>query len=442
MKPEGREPADRPFLGYRCTLCGAEHEAEPLLYRCPRDGGVLEVVVDLARVRRRGLWGLSPERSMWRYLPLLPVRGPGGRGSPLAAVGATPLFAPARLRRDRGLPFLWLKDESRNPTASFKDRASALVTVRAGEIGASTLVTASTGNAGVALAGMAAAAGRQAVVLAPRAIPEGKLAQLLAYGALAILVEGSYDAAVRLSQAAAEELGWYCRNTAHNPFTAEGKKSAAFEIWEELLAPGGGAAGRPPAQPHRGAGRRPLAVFVPVGDGNIMAGLHKGFRELSELGWLERMPRLFGVQAEGSSVVAAAFRRGTERLEPARASTVADSLAVDSPADGLRALRAVRETGGCFLTVSDREILQAIPALGAHGVFAEPAAAAAWAGLERALETGLVGKEDPCLVLVTGSGLKDPRAARRAAAEPPVIEPTLPALRKAVSGRLPAPRPA
>jgi len=419
------------FEGYRCSACGAEYGPQAPRYLCPRDGGCLEVVLDLKRARGElAAAGVAPgapagEPSHWRYLPLLPVGDPGGQGTPFRAVGATPLYCLPDLRVRLGLPRLWLKDEGRNPTGSLKDRASSLVLARARELGAGVVVTSSTGNAGAALAGMAACLGVPAVILAPRSAPPAKIAQMLVYGARVLLVDGSYDQATELARLASEELGWFCRNTGYNPFSAEGKKTAAFEIWEawqrgELGEAGGGAAG---------AGRMNLSIFVPVGDGNIIAGLDKGFRDLVQAGLLERGPRLFGVQAEGSAAIASAFAEGTETIRAVRARTLADSISVDLPADGLRALRAATRTGGAYLTVSDASILEAIAELGRSGLFAEPAAAAAWAGLRRALAEELVNAGEPVLVLLTGSGLKDVGAAQRATPEAPVIEPSLQALK-------------
>jgi threonine synthase len=313
---------------------------------------------------------------------------------------------------------LWIKDESRNPTASFKDRASAVVVARARETGAQVVVTASTGNAGAALAGMAAAVGQEAVIFAPRTAPPAKVAQLLIFGARVLLVEGNYDQAFDLSVQASQEFGWYCRNTGYNPFTLEGKKTAALEIWETILA--------------RQTLDRPLTIFVSVGDGNIISGLHKGFKDLQALGWLERMPRLFGVQAEGSAAVANAYFAGTETITPVSAATLADSISVDLPRDGVRAVRAARDTQGTYLVVSDSEILAGIAALGKVGIFAEPAGATSYAGFLKAVDKGLVGPDDPILVLNTGSGLKDVRAAMQAAGQAPVIEPTLEALQKII----------
>jgi threonine synthase len=288
---------------------------------------------------------------------------------------------------------LWVKDESRNPTASFKDRASAIVLARGREIGAEVIVTASTGNAGAALAGMAAAIGHKAVIFAPRTAPPAKIAQLLIFGAKVYLVDGTYDDAFDLTIQASDEFGWYCRNTGYNPFTAEGKKTAALEIWEwmENLQPGL---------------LKPLSVFVSVGDGNIISGLHKGFKDLMQLGWMERIPRIFGVQAEGSAAIAQAYYAGTEKITPVTAKTIADSISVDLPRDGVRAVRAARESGGGYIIVGDEAILSAIAELGRIGIFAEPAGATAYAGLIKAIQSDLIKPDEPVLVINTGGGLR------------------------------------
>ena len=419
------------FLGYRCSVCGRELPPDPLTYTCPDDGANLDVALDLGPAQAAGVAGIaaSAEASIWRYLPLLPVDDPGHAGSVLRAVGCTPLLRPVRPAERLGLPDLWLKDDGRNPTASFKDRASAVVVARAEQVGATTVVTASTGNAGAALAGMAAAAGMPAVILAPRTAPPAKIAQLLIFGARVVLVEGSYDQAFDLTLEAAREFGWYCRNTGYNPFTAEGKKTAAFEICEQLTA----------AAPRRAAGapwEAPDAVVVSVGDGNIIAGLHKGFKDLLALGWIAHMPRLFGVQSEGSAAIYNAFAAGTETITPVRADTLADSIAVDLPRDGLRALRAATQTGGAYVAVPDAAIIEAIADLGREAaVFAEPAGAAAYAGLARLASEGRLDPAWRVVVLNTGSGLKDVRAAMQAAGEALVVEPSLGALRKALEGR-------
>ncbi len=411
---------NKTFVGYRCSLCNAEFDVDEVQYTCPHDGGNLNVILDYEAIRSQYQIGDITSRSdasLWRYLPLLPVSDPGGEGTPLRTAGWTPTYAPPALAKKLGLKNFWVKDEGRNPTASFKDRASAVVVARARQTGVEVVVTASTGNAGAALAGMSAAVGQKAVIFAPKTAPQAKVAQLLIFGAQVILVDGNYDQAFDLTIEASNEFGWYCRNTGYNPFTAEGKKTAAFEIWENVLL-------------NLGKTQRPLAVFVSVGDGNIISGIHKGFKDLQAIGWLEQMPRLFGIQSELSAAVANAFAAGTEVIKPVAATTIADSISVDLPRDGVRAVRAARETNGAYLTVKDEDIIKAIAELGKVGIFAEPAGATAYAGLLKALKEGVVGADDPILVLNTGSGLKDIRAALKAVQEAPVIEPSMRALKQ------------
>jgi threonine synthase len=426
------------FLGYRCSLCDQEYGPNEITYTCPKDGGNLDVILDVQAIHKMlGPGGLHAggEPSLWRYLPLLPVQDPGGLSTPLHAAGWTPVFELPRLAQKLGLARLWLKDESRNPTASFKDRASAVVVGRAREIGAEVVVTASTGNAGAALAGMSAAIGQKAVIFAPKSAPPAKVAQLIVFGATVILVDGTYDDAFDLTIQAAEEFGWYCRNTGYNPFTVEGKKTAALEIWEWYTCHVSSLTCQSSCDEERvapGADMNRLAIFVSVGDGNIISGTHKGFKDLLSLGWIESMPRIFGVQAQGSAAIANAFFAGNETIIPVQASTLADSISVDLPRDGVRAVRAGRETGGQYILVNDDEILAGIAALGPSGIFAEPAGATAYAGLIKAAQQGLVGPDDLVLVINTGSGLKDVRAAMQAVPQAPIIEPRLEAVRSLV----------
>jgi threonine synthase len=405
------------FSGYKCSVCGKEYTPDSVTYTCPDDGGNLDVTYDYSLLASR----INPDEilsssdaSIWRYTALLPVDDPGYDGTPLKSVGWTPIYSPQSLMKELGLELLWIKDDGRNPTASFKDRASAIVVARAKEIEAEVVVTASTGNAGAALAGMAAAAAHQAVIFAPKTAPPAKIAQLLVFGAKVYLVDGNYDQAFDLSIKAAETFGWYCRNTGFNPFTAEGKKTAAYEIWEQVMV--------------KQNLKKPLCIFISVGDGNIISGLHKGFKDLQALGWLEKIPRIFGVQSVGSAAIANAFGKGTEEILSVQADTLADSISVDMPRDGLRALRAATHTDGAYITVGDESILLAIARLGKEGIFAEPAAATAFAGLQKAIESGLITPIDPVLVMNTGSGLKDVKAAQKAVQPAPIIEPTLRAL--------------
>jgi threonine synthase len=414
-------------VGLVCTICGAQYGPDEVKYVCPEHGddGTLDVVYDYGvvgdRLTRSGL-AKSGRRSMWRYLPLLPVEAALAlrlaEGTVLASVGWTPLYEAGRLASALGLEWLGVKDDTCQPTASFKDRASAIAVVKGREAGAEVIATASTGNAAAALAGLCAAVGQASVIFVPRSAPQAKVAQLLAYGATVLSVDGSYDQAFDLCLEAAREFGWYNRNTAYNPYMSEGKKTAALEICEQL--------GWEP----------PDWVFVPVGDGCILGGIHKGLRELRELGWIDRLPRLAGVQATGSSPLVDAWESGLEgwQMEPVEAHTVADSICAGLPRDRNKALRAVRDTDGAFIAVPDEEILRAIPALARGcGVLAEPAGAAAYAGLVQAVELGLVRSGERVVVLATGSGLKDVAGVRRGVQKAPiVIEPKLEAVREAV----------
>lgn len=411
------------ILGLRCTICGAEYGPREVEYVCPRHGndGILEVIYDYDAIRREispETLAASPERSIWRYLPLLPVDPELSRrlarGTVLGQVGWTPLYPAPRLAASLGLKELWLKDDTRQPTASFKDRASAIAVVKARERGAAIVTTASTGNAAAALAGLCASVGQRCVIFVPRTAPQAKVAQLLAYGATVLLVDGTYDQAFDLCLEAAEAFGWYNRNTAYNPYMSEGKKTAAYEVCEQL-------------------GRPPDVIVVPVGDGCIIGGIHKGLRDLAALGWIDHMPRLIGVQADGAAPLVEAWERGLEgwEMKPAAVHSIADSIVAGLPRDRVKALRAVRETGGAFVRVSDEEILAAIPTLaGGCGVFAEPAAAAAYAGLVKGLENGVIRAEERVVVLITGSGLKDVNSAIKATGHPPVIAPELEAVRQ------------
>ena len=408
------------YSGYQCSVCKKEFLPMSVLYTCPTCGGNLDVVLDFEHIKQK----YQPEDitsrtdfSLWRYLPLLPVKDPGGETTPLHFAGWTPLYSPPALVQKLGLQQFWLKDEGKNPTASFKDRASAIVVGRAREIGAEIVVTASTGNAGAALAGMSAAIGQKAIIFAPKTAPQAKIAQLLIYGAKVILVDGNYDSAFDLTIEAANEFNWYCRNTGYNPFTVEGKKTAAFEIWEQIIL-------------QMEDESRDLCVFVSVGDGNIISGLHKGFKDLLKLGWMKRMPRIFGIQSDKSAAIANAYFANTETIIPVSATTLADSISVDLPRDGIRAVRAARDTGGAYITVTDEEIIQGIGELGKYGIFTEPAGSTAFMGLKKAISTGVITEEDPVVVVNTGNGLKDIRAAMMAVHEAPIIEPSLAALKK------------
>ncbi|MFN2292438.1 MAG: threonine synthase [Anaerolineae bacterium] len=433
-------------LGLKCTICGAEYGIGEVEYVCPHHGydGILDVVYDYEQISQRinpKTLADDPDRSIWRYLPLLPVdagtSAPWIRDNVLSTVGWTPLYPAPRLAASLGLKHLWVKDDGRQPTASFKDRASAIAVLKTRELGYDVVTTASTGNAAAALAGLCAAIAQPNVIFVPRTAPQAKIAQLLVYGATVLLVDGTYDDAFDLCLEAAPEFGWYNRNTGYNPYMSEGKKTVAYEIWEQLGMGGIGESGNRELEDWK-IGRLgvPDVVMVPVGDGCIIGGVHKGFRDLLALGWIEHMPRIIGVQAEGSSPLVDAWERGLEgwEMEPVEAHSLADSIVAGLPRDRNKALRAVRNSGGAFLRVTDEEILEAIPTLARGcGVFAEPAAAAAYAGLAKAVSEDLVRESDRVVVLSTGSGLKDVGAAIKSVGQAAIVSPSLADVRRALA---------
>ena len=404
----------------KCTICGAEYSPDEVEYVCPKHGddGTLDVLYDYDLIASRFSkddLAASKDFTIWRYKPLLPVE-PDSPVPPLR-VGWTPLYPAPRLAEKLGLKHLWVKDDTGEPTASFKDRASAVAVVKAQEKGAEVITTASTGNAAAALAGLAASVGLPAVIFVPKSAPPAKIAQHLIYGARVMLVDGTYDDAFELTLKVAKEFGWYNRNTAYNPYMTEGKKTAALEICEQL------------------GWEAPDRVFVPVGDGCIIGGIHKGLKDLMALGWIDHMPKIMGVQAAGSDPLVRAWEQGLQgwEMKPVEAHSVADSIVAGLPRDRNKALAAVRETGGAYLRVTDEEILAAIPTVARNtGVFVEPAAAAAYAGLEKAVAEGMVDPDERVVVLLTGSGLKDIASAMKTVPQPPVIEPTLEAVKAAM----------
>ena len=401
---------------FLCSECGARYGEREVRYVCPACAarqqpggptrGVLEVVLDELPLPLPAPPFNTPEM-LARMLPVA-----SAASLPPIPVGGSPLLSVPGLRRHLGMPNLWVKDDSRNPSGSTKDRASWLVVAKAGEYGYGTVACASTGNAATALACAAAAVGLRAVVFVPAAAPPAKLVQIAAYGATLVAVDGTYDQAFDLCAAACERLGWYNRNTAFNPFTIEGKKTAAIEIVAQL------------------APQRPDVVLVPVGDGVIVAGVARGFRQT-----LAVPPRLLAAQPEGSAAIARALRASSTTVTPiVGARSVADSLVVGAPRNAGMAIREVRGLGGTGVIVSDDAILDAIALLArTSGVFAEPAGAAALAGLLAARSECLVDADERVVLLVTGSGVKDIAAAGRVVTLPGAIPPDLDSVAAALS---------
>lgn len=401
---------------FRCTECGAQYLEDEVRYTCPscsalqqpgrETRGILDVVLD----EPPSAWPDSHSTGPAFLEAFLPIASRDAL--PPLPVGGTPLLEVPRLRAEYGMPGLWVKDDSRNPSGSTKDRASLLVIAKAREYGLETVAAASTGNAATALAAVSAAAGVRAVVFVPETAPQAKLVQMLVYGARVVRIEGTYDQAFELCCAACERFGWYNRNTALNPFTVEGKKTVALEIGRRLAA------------------EPPDVVVVPSGDGVIVSGVAKGFADLVDAGLLARAPRLLAVQPTGSNALVRAIEAGAETIEPLmRAASVADSLTVEAPRAARLALARIRASDGAAVAVGDEAIVAAIGRLArACGVFAEPAAAASLAGLEAALERGLVERDESVVLLITGSGLKDVPAAARAIEIPDPVEPDLDAV--------------
>ncbi len=372
-------------------------------FTCPDCGpveGILDVLYDYDEVRRLLTRKSLRKRpfSHWRYRELLPI--PEKAIFPSLLVGWTPLCQTNSLAKHLNIQKLYLKDDGRNPTGSLKDRASSIGAVLARHRGVAVIACASTGNAASSLAGMSASIGLRSVIFVPERAPEPKVTQLLIFGATVFRVLGGYDDAFRISQQACERWGWYNRNCAINPYLMEGKKTVGLEIAEQL------------------DWQVPDWVAMSVGDGCSIAGLWKAFRELKLLGLVERTPRILGVQAEGAAPVTEAFRTGAP-MSSMTPHTVADSIAVGVPRNWRKAVFAVRESGGAMINVSDDEILDSMRYCGRlTGIFAEPAAATAVAGLKRAVEEQVITRRSSVLAIISGNGLKDIRSAQTAAGKP------------------------
>jgi len=362
-----------------------------LAYVCEACFGPLEIDYDLEAISidRSNIAARPP--GIWRYLELLPVEAPPARG---LAVGSTPLVAADRMGARLGIDRLWVKDDTRNPSLSFKDRAVAVAAARAPSLGIDTLACASTGNLAGATAAGAAAAGLPAFVFLPATVEPAKIEHALAYGATVVPIDGTYDDVNRLCIEVADELGWGFVNVNLRPFYAEGSKTLAFEIAEGL------------------GWRTPEVIVAPIASGAMFAKLAKGFRELVEVGLIEPRPvRFVGGQPAGCAPVATAWAAETE-VEPVRTpSTIVHSLAIGSPADGRYALEVARSSGGSIEAIDDLTTAQAIRDLAAlEGIYAEPAGGVTVAAAAAARRRGVIRDGDEVVVLVTGNGLKTPDA--------------------------------
>ena len=384
------------ILGLQCFQCKWMVPADPFSYTCPKCGQNLDFVYDYDKIAATcGPLSLNKDHdaSMWRYLPILPVKAAPENKS--LRIGGTPMVEFPRIASEHGLTRFQIKDDTRNPSGSLKDRASELAIQHAVEQGQDTIIAASTGNAGSSLAALSAYHGIKSIILAPATAPPAKLTQILQHGAQLVPVNANYDTAFDLAFEWAQKHQSYCRNTGINPILAEGKKTVALEIAEE------------------NNWKAPDHIFVPVGDGCIISGVYKGFFDLLSLKWIDFMPAIHGVQAQGSAAIVDSLSH-EGKIQAVKANTIADSISVDQPRDGGKARRAIIESGGRGFKVSDADILKAQKHLSeTTGIFAEPAAAAAYAGFLQASDSGLFKDSDHIVVIITGSGLKDTENAQK-----------------------------
>ena len=402
---------------YLCTDCGAEFDNSAIMYLCPNCNsqndeksppkGVLKTVYEYGQLKLK--YKSFSDLKAAGFLLLLPITKP--ESFPKLKIGKTPLYEISRLDNIE-LDFkILLKDDSQNPTYSFKDRASAVVSAYAIENGFETIVTASTGNAGSSLAGLCASQGQRSVIIVPESAPVAKLTQIIMYGASLIPVRGTYDDAFDLSIKATEEFGWYNRNTAFNPLTIEGKKTVSYELFEQLNL------------------NIPDRIFVPVGDGCIISGVYKGFEDLLELGFIERMPVIIMVQSEKSDNLIRNLNTSEFFFNPA--STIADSISVDIPRNFYMTRDYINKYAGEYITVTDDEILEASGILSRNtGLFSEPAACAAFAGVMSYKKMNKLPDGSKNVVLLTGSGLKDLNSVKKILNIPDSIEPDIRNLKK------------
>ena len=404
---------------FECTTCGKKYTADEVTYICPacekeNDGtqppkGVLKTLYNYEKIRTRyKKHKLFDKLKAKEYRELLPIRSE--RSLSWLKVGKTPLYEIKNFRSFKNfgslnstLFHLFLKDDSQNPTFSFKDRASDLVCAFAKENGMDTIVAASTGNAGSSLAGICASQHQKAIIFAPASAPKAKLTQILMYGAQLIPVDGTYDDAFELSIEATQKFGWYNRNTAYNPFTIEGKKIVAFEIFQQMKR------------------ELPDRVFVPVGDGCIISGVYKGFEDLLKLGLIDKIPTVVAVQSEKSDNIIRNLEKDSFISKPSK--TIADSIAVDIPRNFWMTKKFIEEYKGEWIAVSDEEIISASKILSENtSIFAEPAAAASFAGMLKYGEQDKIDENSKNVVLLTGSGLKDLKAVQRIIEIPKAIK--------------------
>jgi threonine synthase len=407
--------------GLRCRICGEGYPLEAI-HACERCFGPVEAVYDYEAIRA----SVSREsiergpRTIWRYRALLPIET--DRPVDLGA-GCTPLIKAERLGRALGLDNLYIKNDCVNPTYSFKDRVVAVAATRAVELGLDTFACASTGNLACAVAAAASVAGLKAYVFVPADLEINKIVNALVYGPNLVRVNGNYDQVNRLCSELADEYGWGFANINLRPYYAEGSKTLAFEVAEQL------------------GWEAPDHVVAPVASGALLVKIEKGFRELEKVGLIApRAIRFSGAQADGCSPVATAFAEGSDEIRPVKPNTFVRSLAIGDPADGPFALEVARRTGGAIASASDPDVAAGISLLArTEGIFAETAGGTTIAVLKKLAAQGVVKRHERVVAYITGNGLKTPDAVADQLAVPFTIAPTLRAFEETVmqAGRQP-----
>jgi threonine synthase len=402
--------------GYKCIQCGTDFHTHDIEYSCNNCNGYLQVTYDYQYIKeniKKSDITENPDFSIWRYKNLLPVEDLSRK--PIVQIGWTPLYKAERLGKKLGIKNLLVKDEGRNPSASLKDRPGAIAVVKALERGEKVITCASTGNAASSLSCLTAALGLKTIIFVPETSPMAKIAQLLVFGATVIAVKGSYDEAFDLSIKATEKYGWYNRNSGYNSYTREGKKTCSYEICEQL------------------GWECPDKIFIPVGDGNLISGIWKGFVDLHEIGFIDRLPQLISCQAENMDAINRAFESDGV-IQPVIGKTIADSISVSFPHDGDAALKAIQESKGFSVSVSDEQIIKAIPEFAREtSIFGEPSGVTPFAALKKAVSNNRISDEERIVILMSGNGLKDINSAMKSVGRPLTINPDMKELENIVS---------
>ncbi len=392
----------------KCRECGREYPLTAT-HVCEFDFGPLEVAYDYDRIKKSLTKATIEARpkTMWRYRELLPIAGEPTVGR---QVGFTPLIKADRLAKKLGIRELWIKNDAVNyPTLSFKDRVVSVALSRAKELGFETVACASTGNLANSVAANAASAGLKSYVFIPADLEQGKILNSLIYGANVIAIKGHYDEVNRLCAEIAGKFGWAFVNVNMRPYYAEGSKSMAYEIAEQL------------------GWRAPQHTIIPMASGSLLTKIHKGYQELTKVGLIaESSPKVYGAQATGCSPISTAQKAGLDFFKPVKPDTIAKSLAIGTPADGFYALKVMRETGASAEDVTDDEIRDAIKLLAeTEGIFAETAGGVTVGVAKKLIASGKIARGDSAVICVTGNGLKTLDAVNGYCGKPREIKPSL-----------------